>query len=544
MNPIISPESRLWKSIVPNKQGENREGDRIKEIVFVTGSMIYTFLNAVQTLLDKLSFNSPFNTLLDLPFPMTSFLLSELTNNPINLECTSSHPILTSIATLAKRMMLPVASLRPSLQQVKLLLNYFMPEEWRFQSDEIQTICIMREWGKNDEYDEYDEHDKSSIKPFLARKEQHPLDSPEEWDLLVSNQIESYLLQIIPHLLPSPNQSIDNSQYYYSNNNNNRLNHLTGMASEVLQYDKYVSEKLEEERSIEITAIPLLQMNMEDIMKISMTLSEVQELMGVLEAVREREKERSQALLSIECVTVLAVQFLRILSSKKTDDYILQVFGLVTALERHPIILPYLWTVYSDQFLSLFTTYSNTDILSTLAHLLFNHLSIKQTHPLLQLFLPPTTRVHLLLASPSLLQDVVHHPSCSLHSLAELVDLFHQHGHDLTEFTPFLVNHIQSLHMKSQLSGHFDLREFVLILRLLLMVKLNGSSPTLTTAIDSIVMELVEKAILVDNPMTMVVDMLVLVHKYFHFHLHLHFHREQDGVDQQVQTHRSVGVQE
>ena len=523
-NPIISPDTRLWKRSERMKKMNGEKGENImlkemneKDTVFVTGSILFIFLKTLQDFLNEQFSdsshheNDPYDVydLFNSPCPSTHSHLLRLQPQVTSWECDFTHTTLAGMAAIARGMMTPIERMRPSLQQVTTLMNSLFPPElaidWKTVASEPITANDI---GRKHNVSKVVTCMNSSTLPFITQSFRHPCDTLSEWSLLETNQIEAYLLTIVPFLSPCPTGNPAVSSI--------RLAHLTGMAVSILQYDRYLHSKQNVERQYEETSNPLLQMDMEEIMKTSMTLSEVQELMGVLKSLNEREQERQQSLLRIELVMLVAIQFIRILSSEETvHSHLLQVAGLTTTLELYPELIPCLWSFYSESIVLIFSHYYHVDILSELAHLLFNYLPRINTSELFHQFTTSTKYMDVLRMNELLLRDVIHHPLCSPSVLCHIVHNVRGHGMDMTVFAPVIVNHIQSIQMQMQLEGKQVFQDMDGIMQLLFIPELSNCSLMSTPVVFQSVLNLVKMITTKSTSISFTMKILSLARNYF-----------------------------
>ena len=307
-----------------------------------------------------------------------------------------------------------------------------------------------------------------SIQPFLSpyRRYRSELDMDDEWELLIGNQLEKYLQVIIPRLLrgyrceervtqKTEQESleeergkkvslikIDNetesmtetSRSILQTDQTNRLMHLTGNIIAIITYNEYVVRSMETEREADKAAYPILQWNVDDILQESFSEKDIQQLMDILNWVSKKEEARKQAIISIECLVVVADTFLHIISTNSSDQRLLEVYGFFTSIRSLPNLIPCLWSMREGEILSIFQQYNSYPLLSQIAQLIFNKVPNKLTTSLMSQFIPPHPVASALLDDIPLLKLIINHPACSLLDLEQIIDLYSWNGKDLTIF--------------------------------------------------------------------------------------------------------------
>lgn len=471
-NPIIPPDERLW-----NWQPSESDG------VYVAGVILKRFVKVLLALLEKTSVYPGF---LDLTLTLASNYVHSLFPEADSLLCSYQHPVLTGVLNIAYAMTYPIPAIRLSLNKTIQVMNYLLPPSMRM--DEVEDP-------------EKPEVEFDSIQPFLSpyRRYRSELDMGDEWELLIGNQLEKYLQVIIPRLLrgyrceervtqKTEQESleeergkkvslikIDNetesmtetSRSILQTDQTNRLMHLTGNIIAIITYNEYVVRSMETEREADKAAYPILQWNVDDILQESFSEKDIQQLMDILNWVSKKEEARKQAIISIECLVVVADTFLHIISTNSSDQRLLEVYGFFTSIRSLPNLIPCLWSMREGEILSIFQQYNSYPLLSQIAQLIFNKVPNKLTTSLMSQFIPPHPVASALLDDIPLLKLIINHPACSLLDLEQIIDLYSWNGKDLTIFAPVLLNHVEAIHIRYQLAISSVVHEAACLVRLL-----------------------------------------------------------------------------
>lgn len=479
-NPIIPPDERLWN-------WQPSEGDG----VYVAGVILKRFVKVLLALLEKTSVYPGF---LDLTLTLASNYVHSLLPEADSLVCSYQHPMLTGVLNIANAMTYPIRDIRLSLNKTIQVMNYLLPQSMRMEEVEDTE-------KKEVEFD--------SIQPFLSpyRKNRSELDMDDEWELLMKNQLEKYLQIVIPRLLSgycceekekrnmeervvdkgkktntlpeAETKSIQELRSIVQTDRTNRLMHLTGTIIAILMYNDYVVSAMEKEREADKAAYPILQWNVDDILQESFSEKDIQQLMEILNLVSKKEEARKQAIISMECLIVVADTFLHIISSYLSDQCLLEVYGFFISIRYLPNLIPCLWSMREEAILSIFQQYNSYPLLSHIAQLIFAQVPNKQTSSLVRQFIPPHSAASALLDDIPLLKIIINHPACSLQDLEQIIDLYCWKEKDLTLFAPILLNHVEAIHIRYQMAITSDVHEAACLVRLLSLP--GAMSPMLST---------------------------------------------------------------
>ena len=246
-----------------------------------------------------------------------------------------------------------------------------------------------------------------------------------------------------------------------------RLAHLTGIITAIITYNDYVMRSMEMEREEDKATYPILQWNVDDILQESFSEMDIQQLIEMLKWASKKEEARKQAVISIECLVVVADSFLHIISSDLSDQFLPEVYGFFTSIRCLPNLIPCLWSMREAEILSIFQNYNSYPLLSQIAQLIFNTVPSKQTASLVHLFIPPKPVSNALLDDLTLLKLIINHPSCSLMDLEQIIDLYIRNGKDLGIFAPVLLNQVEAVHIRYQMTISSVAQEAACLVRLL-----------------------------------------------------------------------------
>ncbi|KAK8819171.1 hypothetical protein WA538_001745, partial [Blastocystis sp. DL] len=428
IDPIMCPDERLWNW----KPSET-------DTVYVTGVVLQRFVKAVQVLLDKVKH---FPHFLDPTLTLASNYVDSVYHAIDSVACPQGNSLLQGILNIAYSMTRASPTIRLPLGEAIQLFNYLVPSALKMPSYESPSYSLS----------EY-ESKETEVRPFLARLERNPLDTEEEWKALQSNQLEIYLKLVIPQLHAS----------------NPRLSFLTGVVTSILHYNQYVIRVQNNQREEERRIHPSLQMNVDDILQGSLSESDLHRLMDMLNWESSQEEARKQAVISYECIVVVADCFLRVIASDGAAAHLEEVYGFCTVLKYLPSLIPCLWEMRKDDILCIFKGGDNPIVSTEIAKYLFAYVPPKLTGDLASFFLPPQRFSAMLFKDPVLLKQILSHPKCSPSSLYQIADMATKKQCDLSLFAPVIVNQVEALHLRFQLEQSRVLEDTCTLVRIMLI---------------------------------------------------------------------------
>lgn len=428
LNPITCPDERLWNW----KPSET-------DIVYVTGVTLQRFVKAVQVLLDKAQ---RFPNFLDPTLTLASNYVNSAYHAIDSIDCPQGSPLLQGILNIASSMTHPSPTIRLPLGEAIRLFNYLVPSTLQMPSYDSLPYSLSD-----------CESTETQVRPFLARLERNPLDTEEEWKTLQNNQLETYLKLVIPQLHAS----------------NPRLSFLTGVVTSILHYNQYVIKVQNNQREEERRVHPSLQMNVDDILQGSLSESDLHRLMDMLNWESSQEEARKQAVISYECIVVVADCFLRVIASDGAGNHLDEVYGFCTVLTYLPSLIPCLWEMRKDDILAIFRDGANPTLSAEIAKLLFAHVPPKLTGDLAAFFLPPQRLSTMLLKDTDLLKQILNHSKCSSLVLYQIAGMAAKEQCDLSVFAPVIVNQIEALHLRFQFEQSHVLEDACTLVHVLLI---------------------------------------------------------------------------
>ena len=428
VNPIVSPDERLWNW----KPSET-------DTVYVAGVTLQRFVKAVQVLLDKAQ---RFPSFLDPTLTLASNYVTSAYQSINSIACPQGSPILQGILNIACSMTRPSPTIRLPLGEAIRLFNYLIPSTLQMPPYDSLPFSLSE-----------CDSSETEVRPFLAHLNRNPLDSEEEWNTLQNNQLEAYLKLVIPQLHVS----------------NPRLPFLTGVVTSILHYNQYVIKVQNNQREEERRVHPSLQMNVDDILQGSLSESDLHQLMDMLNWESSQEEARKQAVISYECIVVVADCFLRVIASDGAAAHLDEVYGFCTVLDYLPSLIPCLWEMRRDDILCIFKDGDNSIVSTEIAKHLFAHVPPKLTGDLASFFLPPQRFSAMLFKDPVLLKQILNHSKCSPSSLYHIADMAAKEQCDLSVFAPVIVNHVEALHLRFQLEQSHVLEDACTLVRIMLI---------------------------------------------------------------------------